>query len=170
MFDGRAVPARGTISTKSARRSKISWRPGVNERVSHTLSVAGEAGVSPGLFCRRRPERQRDNILRCLGSSNHAVMDRASDLVAILFHAPSSSFLNWSRCAPSIWSTDSARAIRHAERATDGRCERRASGSSHRCRPVDRGPVYNWNGINVERQLCGPADALDDLIQLNTAT
>jgi outer membrane protein assembly factor BamA len=170
LFDGK-VPARGTILDEIATAvENLLAAHGVHERVSHTLSVAGEAGSQVQVFSVAGGLNvSAIEFSDPLANSDHAVMDRASDLVGNPFSRSSVELFELEQVRPVYlahgflrvqFGTPNAQLAGGAKDAPSDRVTVLA--------PVERGPVYNWNGVTWKGNYAVPADALDDLIKLNT--
>ncbi len=165
------LPARGTILDEIGTAvENLLAAHGVHERVSHTLSVAGEAGSQVQVFSVAGGLNvSAITFSDPLANSDHAVMDRASDLVGNPFSRSSVELFELEQVRPVYlehgflrvqFGTPNAQLAGGAKDAPTDRVAVVA--------PIDRGPVYNWNGVTWKGNYAVPADALDDLIPLNT--
>ena len=170
LFDGR-VPARGAILDEiGAAVENLLAAHGVHEHVSHTLSVAGVSGSQVQVFSVEGGLNvSAITFSDSLANSNHAVMDRASDLVGNPFSRSSVELFELEQVRPVYlehgflrvqFGTPNAQLAGTAQDAPAAKVTVLA--------PVDRGPIYNWSGVTWKGNYAIPADALDDLIKLNT--
>lgn len=171
LFDGMA-PANGMILDEigTAIENELAAR-GIHERVSHSVSLAGESGSQVQLFSAEGGDLNVSAIefSDALANSDHAVMDSASDLLGKPFSRASIEIFELEDVRPVYlahgflrvqFGTPSAQRAGGEKDATPDKVTVLA--------PVDRGPVYNWSGVTWKGNYAVPADALDDLIKLNT--